>query len=196
LIYEEQEQYRRALNMWSSFIAAYPERAQTVGATRRADELVLQIGGLSEEEARLWVTIEEADRAQSERGRAAILELGRLLIYEGGRTQVNQNLILPMLEEVLAKAEESPEQAGEASFLLAESHVRRSQPEQAAEYFIQAAQVNAEDESFVARSLYRAAEMMGSADRIAERDEIIRRLRENFPDSEWTEQALQLQESE
>ncbi len=196
LIYEEQNQYRRALNMWSSYIAAYPERARAAGASRRADELVLQIGGLSEEEARLWVTIEEANRAESDRGRTAILELGRLLIYEGGRTQVNQNLVLPMLEEVFAKAEEAPAQAGQAAFLLAESHVRRSQPEQAAEYFLDAAQVNPEDESFVAQSLFRAAEMMEAADRIAERDEIISRLQESFPDSEWTEQALQLQESE
>ena len=194
-LYEEQGEYRKALNTWSSFIATYPERARAVGATRRADELVLQIGGLTEREARLWVRIEEANRAETERGREAIIELGRLLIYEGGGAQANQNLVLPMLEEVLNKADAAPQQAGEAAFLLAESHLRRSQPEQAAEYFLRAAGANPENADFVARSLFRAAEMMHAADMTAQRDQIIRRLQENFPESEWTEQASRLQEN-
>jgi outer membrane protein assembly factor BamD (BamD/ComL family) len=195
LVHESRGQYRQALNMWSSFISAYPDRARAVDAERRADELVLQIGGLTEEEARLWVTIENANRAESERGRRAILELGRLLIYEGGRTQASRNLVFPMLEEVVDKADTAPAQAGRAAFLLAESFVRRSRPEEAADYFLQAAQINPEDQAFVAESLYRAAEMMGSAGNTAERDEIIRRLNENFPESEWSEQARQLQEN-
>lgn len=195
-IYEEQGQYRQALNTWSSLIAAYPERADAVGARRRADQLVLRIGGLTEEEAALWVRIEENDRAETEEGREAILELGRLLIYEGGRSQVNENLVLPMLDEVLAVAEEAPEQAGRAAFLLAESRVRQSRPQEAADYFLRAAEVNAEDPAFVARSLYRAAEMLDAAGQSAERDAIIQRLRESFPDSEYTEQAVELQESE
>jgi hypothetical protein len=141
------------------------------------------------------VRIEEANRAETERGPEAILELGRLLIYEGGGAQANQNLVLPMLEEVVNKADSASRQAGEAAFLLAESQVRRSQPGQAAEYFLRAAQANPEDPDFVARSLFRAAEMMQAADMTAERDQIIRRLQENFPDSEWTEKASELQEN-
>jgi outer membrane protein assembly factor BamD (BamD/ComL family) len=74
--------------------------------------------------------------------------------------------------------------------------VRRSQPQQAADYFLRAAQANPGDASFVARSLYRAAEMMQSAGMTTERDQIVERLQENFPDSEWTDQASQLQENQ
>ena len=195
LLHESQAQYRQALNMWSIFISAYPDRARAANAERRADELVLRIGGLTEEEARLWVTIEDANRAQSERGRRAILELGRLLIYEGGRTQASRNLVFPMLEEVVDKADTAPAQAGRAAFLLAESYVRRSRPEEAADYFLRAAEINSENQSFVAESLFRAAEMLESAGDTAGRDEIIRRLQENFPESEWRDKARQLQEN-
>ncbi len=78
---------------------------------------------------------------------------------------------------------------------MAESYVRRSRPEEAADYFLRAAEINSENQSFVAESLFRAAEMLESAGDTAGRDEIIRRLQENFPESEWRDKARQLQEN-
>ncbi|TVQ40648.1 MAG: hypothetical protein EA384_02420 [Spirochaetaceae bacterium] len=191
-IYEQRGQYRNALNIVTEFIAAYPQEAAAVQARRKADELILLIGGLSAQEASLWVRIDENRRAQTAAGRAAILSLGRLAILEGAGSPANENLVLQLLQDVAGRAAEDPPAAAEAAFLLAEYDLRASQPLRAAEGFLRAAEIDPADRDRAARSLFRAAEAMQFAGRSAEVRELVERLQQSFPDSEWSARAGRL----
>jgi TolA-binding protein len=191
-VYVEQEEYRKALNTLTDFIAAYPQEASAVGARRQADQLVLVIGGLSETEAQLWVTIDENNRANTDSGREAILELARMTIYEGGTQGVNQNLIAPLLEEVAGKSDADPDAAARARFLMAEQSYRRGDLQRAANLFLGAAETLASDEEFVAEALYRAGEMKHLQEREQEAAAIVEQLQSRFPDSKWTRRASEL----
>jgi TolA-binding protein len=188
-IYQEEGQYREALNMLSDFIAAYPDEASRIGARREADELVLVIGGLSEEEASLWVEIDDNNRAESEEGREAILELARMIIYEGGSSGTTESLIVPLLEATTEKAETDPDAAARAFFLLGEHYNRQNELEQAADAFLDAAATNPDDRELVAESLFRTAQMQQLMGNVEEREAIVQEMESRFPDSDWTARA-------
>lgn len=191
-VYEQRSEYRNALNIMTEFIAAYPEEAAALRARRKADELILLIGGLSAREAALWVRIDENQRAQTAAGRRAILELGRLAILEGAGSPANENLVLQLLEETTGYATEDAPAAADATLLLAEYRMRASQPVRAAEGFLQAAQIDPADRDRTARALFRAAEALQFAGREADAREVATQLQERFPDSEWTARARAL----
>ena len=191
-IYEQRGEYRNALNIITEFIAAYPQEAAAVQARRKADELILLIGGLSVREAALWVRIDENQRARTGAGRSAILDLGRLAIIEGAGSPANENLVLQLLQDVAARADEDPASAAEAMFLLAEYDMRMSQPLRAAERFLRAAEIDPADRDRAARSLFRAAEALQFAGRDAELRELVQRLQQSFPDTEWSSRAQRL----
>ncbi|TVR02022.1 MAG: hypothetical protein EA403_09670 [Spirochaetaceae bacterium] len=191
-LYEDLGQYRNALNIVTEFIAAYPAQAEALQTRRKADELILLIGGLSEQEARLWVRIDENRRTQTSAGRAAILELGRLAIMEGAGSPANENLVVQLLDDTARLRSEDPAAAAEATFLLAEYQMRSSNPAPAAQLFLSVPEINPENRDLAARSLFRAAEALQFAGRDADMREIIRRLEQTFPASEWTTRARRL----
>lgn len=191
-VYEERGEYRNALNIMTEFIAAYPEEAGALQARRKADELILLIGGLSGREATLWVRIDENQRSQTASGRRAILELGRLAILEGAGSPANENLVLQLLEDTAGYAIADAPAAAEATLLLAEYRMRASQPLRAAEGFLEAAQIDPSDHDRAARALFRAAEALQFAGREADAREVVTQLEERFPESEWTARAREL----
>jgi len=191
-VYENQGEYRKALNVLTEFIAAYPDQARAAGARRKADELVLLIGGLSEREAALWVRIDENNRAETDAGRKAIIDLARMVIYEGSGSSVNESLVVPLLEAVASKQKADPARAAQATFLLAEYRYRLGDTEQAANLFLQAATIHPSDSDLVSHALYRAAEMMSLAGKQAQVEELVNQLEKRFPDSEWTAEAKKL----
>ncbi|MCA1753756.1 MAG: tetratricopeptide repeat protein [Spirochaeta sp.] len=187
-LHESRRDYRSALNMLTQLLVAYPEQAVTAEARRRADELVLLIGGIGEREASLLVRIESGNRAATPAGREAILELGRSVFVEG-LSGVNIGLIIPMLQETAAMTDEDAPAAAEALSLLGEQARRVGEYAAAAEYYLEAAAVDPGNADRTARSLFRAGEAYQRIGRRAEVEALLTQLQESFPNSSWTEQA-------
>ncbi|MFO8064537.1 MAG: tetratricopeptide repeat protein [Spirochaetia bacterium] len=195
-VHRDRGDYRRALNLYSRLISTYPRQAEAVNAEERIDELLLRIGGLSEREAELWVRIEQNRRTKTEEGRRAVLEAARIAIRDGGGDIERENLIVPLLKSTAEKEDEDPQAASEAYFLLGEYYVRQSEPTEARDAFLNAAATYPEDSGLTAQALYRATEASILAGGEAEARSILEQLEENFPNSEWTEEARELVEEE
>jgi cellulose synthase operon protein C len=189
-LYEERGDLRRALESLSELSSRYPDRAESVGARRRTDELILRIGGLSEQEARLWVSIDDGGRSQTAGGRDAILNLAAYILYEGTADRVSSALVVDLLEETSEKQAEAPVDAAQALFYLGEFAAREGDVEEAARHFLNAAATGSGELS--ARSLYKAVEMKTRSRRFDEAREIVQRMEEAIPDSEWTAEARRL----
>ncbi|TVQ27701.1 MAG: hypothetical protein EA382_03120 [Spirochaetaceae bacterium] len=191
-IHEARAEYRQALNLLTEFQSAYPDQARSAGIQVRIDELVLLIRGLDQREARLLVTIESERGAATEAGRDAILELARLVIYQDVATQTTAITLLPRLEDVAEQHGQDPRAASQALFLMAEFAAQRDEFLLAASRYLEAATVGAGDRDLAARSIYRAAVMYSTVGRTAEVDQLLVRLRDQFPGSEWLEEARTL----
>lgn len=189
-LYEERGDLRRALESLSALSSEYPERAETVDARRRADELILRIGGLSEEEARLWVSIDDGGRSQTAAGRDAILNLADYILYEGTADRVSTALVVDLLEETAEREAEAPADAAQALFYRGEFAARNGEVEEASGYFLNAAATGSGELS--ARSLFKAVEMKVRSRRFDEAREIVQRMENAIPNSEWTAEARRL----
>ena len=191
--HSERNDYRQALNLYTELQAAYPDAARAAGASRRIDELVLLINGLTEREAELVVTIETSGGAETGTGRQAILELARMTIYEDMATSTDAATVIPLLTEVSSLQEVDPPAAAQALFLRGEYRYRQDELQQAADLYLQAAAVGAADRDLAALSIYRAAVMYSTLGRTAEFNALLERLEDDFAGSEWLEEARDLQ---
>jgi TolA-binding protein len=191
-LHVERGEYRQALNLYTELLAAYPETARAVGAQRRIDELVLLISGLTQREAELYVTIENSGGARSEDGRQAIIELAQIAIYEETAAGTDVTAVIPLLEQVAQQEIAAPAAASQALFLLGEYYSREAEFVRAAERYLEAAAASSSDRDLAALSIYRAAEMYSSAGRRREALTLVERLEEEFPGSQWLEEARDL----
>jgi TolA-binding protein len=191
-LYEERSEFRKALNLYTSLIAAYPEEARAIGAERKRDELVLLIGGVGQREAELLVTIEENNRATTAEGRDAIVALGQLAINDSLGSTVSDSMVLPMLRETVERSSADPQAAAEAQFLLAEHAYRQNDYRVAGTRYLEVVTISPPDRDLMARSLYRAAEMMKLAGQDSYSRRLVNQLESEFPTSEWTAQAREL----
>ena len=192
-LHADRDEYRQALNLYTELQASYSEIAVAIGAQRRIDELVLLINGLSQREAELYVTIENSGGAVSDAGRQAIIELARLAIYEDTATGIDVSTVVPLLEAVAEQARVAPAYAAQSLFLLGEYHSRQTEFLRAADRYLQAAATSSADRDLAALSIYRAAEMYSTAGRTTEMQTLLQRLEEDFPGSQWLEEARGLQ---
>ncbi len=191
-LYFERDEYRDALNLYTELLAAYPETAESVNAARRRDELVLLISGLSQREAELYVRIENTGGADTADGRQAIIELARIAIFEATSAGTESSSVVPMLEAVANVASVDPVSAAQARFLIGEFRYRQADFIAAADEFLLAAAGSASDRDLAALSLLRAAQMYSTAGRTAEVQELVNKLEEEFPRSDWLEEARTL----
>ncbi len=191
--HSERGEYRRALNLFTELQAAYPEIARAAGAGRRIDELVLLISGLSEREAELIVTIENANAAETPTGRQAIIELARMAVYEDTATSTDSATVIPLLTAVSEQRASDPAAAAQALFLRGEFRSRQEELQRAADLYLQAAAVGAADRDLAALSIYRAAVMYSTLGRTGEFNALVERLEEDFAGSEWLEETRALQ---
>jgi len=190
--HEERNELRDALALYTDMTSRYPEQAKEIGAQRRADELVLRVSGLTRDESRLLVDIEEHGEAETAEGREAILELSRIVVYERQADAVNRRLVVPLLEDTASRAAEDRERAAEAHFLLGEWYFQLGEYADAADSFLEAAEVYPVDRDRAAQSLYRAAvahQRRGQDSVVAE---LVEELSSSYPDSEWAEEAQDL----
>jgi len=191
-VYEESGDFRKALNYYSELIAVYPEEAAAISAEERAEKLRYLILGQGEREAELSVIIGR-EGATTREGREAILELARIYIFKSGS---KQNLAPPLLDELIAKADEDPETAAQAQYLFGEYYYRKNDLRRAANEFLAAIEINPDDRDLAAQSLYRAAEMAKLAGNLSEARELVRRIESTFPSSQWVEAGKKLIEDQ
>lgn len=187
-------EYRHALNLVSEANARYPDQAAAAGGQRIANELVLLVSGVPEREAELRVQIEQNQGASTQIGRDAILELGRTVIYESFEIASDAERAVPLLRDVTQQATQAPDQAAEAYLLLGEYQMRSERYERAAELFLDAAATVETDRDLLARSLFRGAEALINDNRSAQARELIQRIRDSFPQTQWSEAAKRLLE--
>lgn len=191
-VYTERGEYREALNLLSEMKAAYPEAARAAEASRCTDELVLLISGLSAREAELLVTIEQNDRSATSAGRAAIIELGRIVIYEATSAEVEPTAVVPMLNEVAELAEQQPTSAAQARFLLAEYYASLENFDRAGNAFLEVPAIDPANGDLAAYALLRAAQSFSAIGRGEQVQALVERLEESFPRSEWITEARRL----
>ncbi|KGE73783.1 tetratricopeptide repeat protein [Spirochaeta lutea] len=187
-ILREQGEGRRALSLYNEMVTRYPRESEAEGIQTLLEELSLVIAGLSEREASLWVTIENSGGVDQSAGRAAILELGRLLVLEQTGRGVNRAGIVPLLEKVVASSDSNPAEASEASYLLAEYNIMIENFGQAAVYFVNAAELaGSGDQQPV--YYYRAIEVLRRLNRRSDANTILEDMQALYPDHELTARA-------
>ncbi|UCF99479.1 MAG: tetratricopeptide repeat protein [Spirochaetaceae bacterium] len=188
-IYAERGDRKKAIELYTLLSDAYPDEAAVYNVTQRIDQLRYLMQGLSDREAVLSSIIGVEGGARTAKGREAMIELSRLYIYEGSR---RMDLALEMLLKVVDQGE--PVTASQAQFLIGEYYYRKSNPLQAAREFLKAGYLNPDDPDQMAASIFRAAEMMQLAGNFTDVRELVGRLEQHFPDSQWTEEAKKLLE--
>jgi TolA-binding protein len=193
-IYEQRDEYRNALNLYTELQSAYAQRARGIDVGQRINRLVLIINGLSERESELVVRIEARGGASTAEGREAILELARLLIFESADLGEGRVGLVSYLEALAEAGNAGAAERAEALSLLGEYRARLDERVRAADAFLESAAVSGAPRDRVAASLLRAAEMYRLAGRRAEVREIVTRISESFPDTEWQTQAQNLLE--
>jgi tetratricopeptide (TPR) repeat protein len=185
-LYGERGELRRAYNLYGELVAAYPDRARQDNLEERRQEIALRLQGLGDREASLWARIESLSTGSAER-RQAILELARIVVYEGGVAGARRELLVGYLREL--GETEAPE-AGRARFLLGEYYAGEREYDRAIDAYLSAAEVAGRD--LTGRSLFRTAQMYGAqGDREAVRT-IVTRIEEELPDSTWAAEARRL----
>ncbi|HUX49762.1 MAG TPA: tetratricopeptide repeat protein [Spirochaetia bacterium] len=194
LIYEKRADYQDSLNLFSELLAQYPQEGQALGAKQKVSELVLLTSGLSQQEASLLVRINSDGKAKTDAGRAAILMFGRLVVYQEPAGSNNRQMVIPLLEQVVAEKATDPASAAEAQFLLADMAAAQNDYLKAATGFLDAAAMDPANRDRTAQSLYRAAAMLKSAGRSDQMKSLVGRIIQDFPKSEWASEARRLLE--
>ncbi|HUX14057.1 MAG TPA: tetratricopeptide repeat protein [Spirochaetia bacterium] len=193
-VYESRGDFKNALNLYSELLARYPDRAKAVDAQKEVDTLVLQMNGLSRQEATLLVSIDSAGKASTAEGRDGILKLARIVIYQESAASSNLQLVLPLLSQVVDHRKDDPRSAGEAQYLLGEVAARQSDYLKAANSFLDAAAIDPVNRDRAAQSLYRAAEMLKMAGRLDQTKALVKRITDTFAGSRWASDARNLLE--
>lgn len=186
-LYEQRGELRRAANLLSELIAAYPDRAAQDGLEQSRQEISLRLQGLPDREASLWARVENPDTAAGPR-RDAILELGRILVYEGGVAGPRRDLLVGYLREL---AETGEVASPRARFLLGEYFASRQRYSEAIEAYLATAEEAGPE--LTGRALFRAAQMYGAQGNREALRTIVDRIEEELPDSTWAAEARRLQ---
>ena len=183
--YAQARQYPRALELYTRYLAEYPDDARATRADIRAEQIRLLGSGEGDREAELSAIV---SRETGEKKRQATIELARLYIYSGDtRADAGYRMLLPVVKEGAAQS------APQAQLLVGEYFYRKGDLMEAARQFLAAALLPGVEASTAASALYRAAEMMSLAKKPEEVAAILKRLEAGFPASEWTVKARLLQ---
>lgn len=190
-IYISYKDYKKAMNVYSELLELYPDEAHTYNIDQKVTELKYLISGLSSKEAELKAVIEQNNRTGSKTGRESMIELARVYLNDPD----NYELAYDLLKEVTAFTEDKETQA-DAQYLTGEYYFREEDYISAGNEFLKAAVINPADKDLIASALFRAAEMMKYAGMQSDVKALVQRLSENFPDSQWTAEALKLLEGQ
>ena len=187
-VYQAANDLKRALDLYSRFIADYPDEARLAKADITAEKLRYQIQGLDSTEADLATKISNSSgTAKLE----ATVDLARLYIFSGDN-KADQGY--QMLQQIAAQG--GGIESAKAQYLEGEYFYRKSDLMEAAKRFITAAANGAADPDFSDSALYRAAEMMKLGERPDQVQALVTKMTSSFPSSPWTTKARKLLEAE
>ncbi len=190
-IYAESGDYAKAVQIYNRLINLYPLEAVSVKAETERDRLVNLMQGMSSREAELTAVIAREGGAATERGREALLQLSRLFIYRGVDPRESQRAF-DMLQMVLDYGSEDMESAARATYLLGEYYSRRNELKKAGDTFLRAAIMYPQNRDMMASAMYRAAEMSKRSGNTEEVRNLVQRLENNFPGSQWVIEGRKL----
>ncbi len=188
-LYTEFGEYQQALAFLNDLIGVYPEYSEDVDVELKANQVRYLIYGMSEREAELTARISKNRAAETKEGREAMIELSHLYIFE---KESKIERAFQMLSQVLEK--DDPVTGYEAQLLLGEYYYKRQEYEKAGREFFKASLMNPVDQDFMAYSIFRAAQSMKQAGKTREAQELVKRLEENFPETEWSNKGKELLE--
>lgn len=188
-VYQDRGDYEKALNLLNRLEQYRPDEARSLGTSAKSQEIRYLMAGEGREVAALRAEMGSLGGAEDPEGRELVLELARILLYQGGSSREEARLLL---EEILFYREEDPAMAARAQYYLGEYHQRRGQLDQAGRAFLEAATMNPGDRDLMAMAVFRAAEVALQRGDRRGAEALVRRLTENFPQSTWTEEGVRL----
>lgn len=184
--------YEKALRLTMQIITDHPEQARAYGSEARAGELRYLILGLDKREAELSAAVERERGVSTKAGREAMIALARLYISGDGR---RLDLAYQLLTQIIDRAASDERGTADvAQYLTGEYFYRKNDPARARDEFLKAALRNPADGELAAASIFRAAEMSALAGKRDDVAALVKRLREGFPSSPWTQEAKRLLE--
>lgn len=187
--YRNTGDFRKALVFYTDLLAVYPEEAKAVSADLEAEKLRFILLGQSDREAELMVIRTREKGVETERGRKATIDLAKIYISKEGDSL---EIALSLLQEVVGRSAEDPASAAQAQYLVGEYYFKKKDYLRAGNEFIKAATINPKDLDLMAVSIFKAAEMAKLSGNMTEARALIKRIEDNFPQSQWAEEGRRL----
>lgn len=188
-LYKKTGEYGGALEAGDRLLAQFPQQAQAAQIPGKMAELRLLEQGMELQQASLLAEFNQAGKQNTAEGRRLGLELAHFYVNSFGNEGEGEQLLLQILE--YREAGEELVAAGAAA-LLGDLYRGQNRYQEAAHYFLQAAQVYLEMGSLqeeAASALYRGAESFDVAGMAADSQAVARQLASLFPQSPWTKAA-------
>ncbi len=198
-VYEARGQQRQALELYDRFVAAYADNPRSTEAETARRRIRLEIDGLSNREATLWVELERIGEMpspgnQRDRWFALVLELGRISIREQISLTAQAGRRGLIVDYLIAGSAATHPDAGEAALLLAEYYRRRGENRAAIEQYLRVAAIPDAPEDLAAQGLYELAVLARQEGEGAVIRDAVRELNRRFPESVWADRAQRLLE--
>jgi len=189
-IYASRGEYQKALDTYTRLIEEYPDFSEAVDAQLKAEEMRYVLFGLNRKEANLTAIISLEGGVTTPRGREAMLKLAEFYIFE---KEEKIERAFQMLNQVVSY--DDRRSAARAQFLLGEYYNKKENYLEAGRAFFRASIMNPDDSDFTAQSIFKSAQMMKLEGRMGDVKELVQRLEQNFPGSEWVVKGKKLLEN-
>ncbi len=178
-IYMKNGDYKKASSLYRKLMEEYPREAKILNVSGKLEELKFLMMGLSKKEAELSARIGALGGAKTRAGREAMIELARMYVMG----EKKMDFAYEMLKEVVAKGE--AETSAKAKYLIGEYFYRKGELVKAGKEFLDAAFTDPNNRDLMAASIYRAAVMMKLAKKYGDLQALVKRLVDNFPNTQW-----------
>lgn len=188
-LYKKTGEYDRGLAVGNHVLSQFPQQAQEVNIQGKMAELRFLSQGMELNHASVLAKFQQAGKTGTVAGRKLGLELAHFYVNDFEGTNEGEMLLLQILEQCGAGEEVV---AAGATSLLGDLYRGQNRYQEAAGYFLQAAQSylamgNLQEEA--ASALYRGAESFDAAGMTADSRAVAHRLATLFPKSPWTRAA-------
>ncbi|MBO5690895.1 MAG: tetratricopeptide repeat protein, partial [Spirochaetaceae bacterium] len=188
-LYKKTGEYDRGLAVGNHVLSQFPQQAQEVNIQGKMAELRFLSQGMELNHASVLAKFQQAGKTRTVAGRKLGLELAHFYVNDFEGADEGEMLLLKILEQCGAGEEAV---AAGATLLLGDLYRGQNRYQEAAGYFLQAAQSylamgNLQEEA--ASALYRGAESFDAAGMTADSRAVAHRLAALFPKSPWTRAA-------
>lgn len=202
--YWEKQDWPASFRVYTDALAEFGERAKSAGLQDRVEMLRYLMAQVPEKAARFQVILNREHGTSTATGRAAAIGLARFYINESPQREA----ALPLLEEVVARAQEDPASAAEAYLLEGDYYTLLERWDQGAQAYLQAVSiaVNVPDAGrttegqsiktdLVPEALFKAARSRLRSGKADSAQTVVADLARLYPASPWTIQAKKLLEN-